>query len=81
MNALAASGDGSPVAGALIAIGLAVGVAVSFLRDKRRHPYEACPKCQGRARHWSGWTRGAWGRCPACKGSGSRLRHGARKPD
>jgi hypothetical protein len=45
------------------------------------HPYAPCRRCRGRRRGRNlGSTDDRWGRCGKCKGSGERLRWGAREP-
>lgn len=56
---------------ALVALGL-------YWFSVWRHPYRPCKACKGKKSHQDVNWKGAFGKCWACNGSGSRVRWGVR---
>lgn len=52
--------------------------AAAWLVRLRYWPYGPCRACEGRRGRGIGSSRQAWSHCQKCRGSGERLRPGAR---
>lgn len=59
-------------------LSLIVGAAAVYMGSCVVKPYRACKACKRSKESHSTLFRGAFGRCPACKGVGHHLRFGAR---
>jgi len=62
---------------AVAGIALAFLILVAWLTDLRLHPYGQCWACGGKGKN-RGSTAKRYGKCGRCKGSGQRVRVGAR---
>lgn len=57
---------------------LAIIALVVYLGSCISHPYRACKACGRSKESHSKMFKGAFGRCPSCRGRGHHVRWGAR---
>ena len=59
-------------------VGLILIATAIYLGSCARHPYRPCKACGRSKESHSTLFKGAFGRCPSCRGRGQSVRWGAR---